>query len=268
MGSTDIRCGALFGDDFGIALGTIGYYAANQVDYSVYGFGGAYQVGVAGGRNTIALPEPNTHIGLGIYGGVMGGWVRGLVYGTHLKGERYSLYVDGKTYTNEPVVELVPLADGNRKPVYSISTDQPEVIARGKAILQNGKQYISFNETFQQLAKADDIIVTVSPMGSSKGLYITEQDTKGFYVKENGEGNGTVSFSWIAIAARKGFDAVQHAPEILSKDFDEKMNNVMYNDNNLNGNPQYLWWDGKNIRFDKPPAKQEDKNYKPVGRLL
>jgi len=37
----------------------------------------------------------------------MGGWMKGLVYGTHIKGEHYRLYVDGKTYTNEPVIELV-----------------------------------------------------------------------------------------------------------------------------------------------------------------
>ncbi|MFZ4058268.1 MAG: hypothetical protein ACOYKE_09000 [Ferruginibacter sp.] len=109
MNSTDIRCGGLIGDDFGIALGTLAYYAANQVDYSVYGFGAAYQVGVAGGRSVSSTIEPNTHIGLGIYGGVMGGWVRGLVYGTHVKGDRYSLYVDGKTYTNAPIAELITL---------------------------------------------------------------------------------------------------------------------------------------------------------------
>jgi len=49
----------------------------------------------------------STHIGLGIYAGIMGGWMKGLVYGTHIKGEHYRLYVDGKTYTNEPVIELV-----------------------------------------------------------------------------------------------------------------------------------------------------------------
>ena len=63
-------------------------------------------MGIPTGRGVNMPESTNTHIGLGIYGGVMGGWMKGLVYGTHIQGERYSLYVDGKTYTNEPVIEL------------------------------------------------------------------------------------------------------------------------------------------------------------------
>jgi hypothetical protein len=266
MNSTDIRCGGIIGDDFGIALGAIAYYAANLVDYSVYGFGRAYEAGVAGGRNS--LPEsPNTHIGLGIYGGVMGGWMRGLVYGTHVKGERYSLYVDGKTYTNEPVAELVASPDGSRVAAYGLATEQPEVYARGKATLQNGQYYIRFSEVFRNMAKEDDIVVTVSPLASSKGLYIAEQDANGFMVKENGDGKTNLDFAWMAIAARKGFEQLNHAPEILQKDFDQRMNGVMYNDNNKTGTPQYLWWDGQQVRFDQPPAKTADAGYQPAARV-
>lgn len=266
MGSTDIRCAGLFGDDFGLALGAVGYFASNLTDYSFYGFGAAYQVGVAGGRSAQTPESPNTHIGLGIYGGVMGGWLRGMVYGTHVKGERYSLYVDGKAYTNEPMAELVPNADGSRTPAYSLATQQPEIYAKGKGSLQNGQQYIAFSEVFTNLANADDMVVTVTPTGPSAGLYIAQQDAKGFWVKENGEGTGTVGFAWTAIAGRKGFEQLSHAPELLQKDFDQKMNGVMYNDNNKTGTPQYLWWDGQQVRFDAPPAKKADPQYQPVVR--
>lgn len=268
MGSTDIRCGALIGDDFGIALGAIAYYASNQVDYSVYGFGGAYQVGVAGGRTTNRLSEPNTHIGLGIYGGVMGGWIRGLEYGAHIKGERYSLYVDGKTYTNEPVTELVAMADGNRVPAYPVSSLQPEVYARGKATLVNGQQYISFDKTFMNMASdnPDDLVITVSPSGNSKGLYIAAQDANGFMVRENDNGTGNIHFSWIAIATRKRSENLTHSPELLQADFDKKMNGVMYNDNNKTGKPQSIWWDGQNMRFDTPPQKQPAAGYQTHSR--
>lgn len=266
MGSTDIRCGGVFGDDFGIAFGALGYYSANQADYSVYGFGRAYETGVAGGR--ITAPDQNTHIGLGIYGGVMGGWMRGLVYGTHVKGERYSLYVDGKTYTNEPIAELVANPDGSRTPAYAITTPQPEVYARGKATLQNGQLYIAFNSDFLQMASTipEDIIITVTPMGSSKGLYISGQDAKGFWIKENEEGKATLDIAWIAVAKRKGFDAVQHAPELLKRDFDQKMNGVMFNDNDKISTPQSIWWDGSRVRFDTPPVKRADPQYQTNNR--
>ncbi len=268
MGSTDSRSGGIIGDDFGIALGALAYYASNLADYSVYGFGGAYQPGAAGGRGARAPAAANTHIGLGIYGGVMGGWMRGLVYGTHIKGERYSLYVDGKTYTNEPIAELVANPDGSRTPAYGLTTQQPEVYARGKATLQQGQQYIHFDEVFSNMAgmNPDDVVITVSPLGNSKGLYIAEQDGTGFRVKENDNGTSTLNFSWIAIATRKDAAAISHAPELLETAFDKKMNNVMFNDNNKTDRPQPIWWDGTGIRFDNPPVKKPDPLYQPAVR--
>jgi len=271
MGSTDIRSGGLIGDDFGIALGTLAYYAANQVDYSVYGFGRAYEPGVAGGNANepgaqVGNTEPNTHIGLGIYGGVMGGWIKGLVYGTHLQGDRYSLYVDGKAYTNQPMAELVANADGSRTANYGLVSQQPDVYAKGKAALENGRRYIAFSSSFLIMASLNDIAITVSPLASSGGLYIGKQDANGFWVYENNEGTSNVEFTWIAIAGRKGFEQINHAPELLVKDFDSRMNGVMHNENETTSQPQYLWWDGLAIRYDKPPAKQPDPNYQPVVR--
>ncbi len=270
MGSTDTRCGGIIGDDFGIALAALGYFAANLVDYSVYGFGGAYQSGVAGGRTTAAPDEPNTHIGLGIYGGVMGGWMRGLVYGTYIKGDRYSLYVDGKTYTNEPIAELIPNADGSRTPAYAVTAPQPEIYAHGRATLQDGQQYIAFSKDFSRMAgmQTDAITITVSPLGSSMGVYIAAQDARGFWVKENNNGKASVDIAWIAIAKRKGFEQLSHAPELLTNDFDRKMNGVMFNDNNKTDSPQPLWWDGRSVRFDTPPAKNPDPRYQPVVRAI
>ena len=65
-----------------------------------------------------------------------------------------------------------------------------------------------------------------------------------------------VNFSWMAIATRKGADQITHAHEILEKDFDQKMNGVMFNDNDTITTPQHLWWDGQQIRFDKPASKK------------
>ena len=131
-GGYTVRSGGVMGYDFGYAQGALGYYAANGFDYCVYGFGQAYTTGVATGYypnlnenllasndnnfnlkyldnrsngdeidfNSWSSNQPNKTIGLGIYGGVMGGWIKGLVYGTNLSGAKYGLYVHGKTITN------------------------------------------------------------------------------------------------------------------------------------------------------------------------
>lgn len=267
--STASRCGGVFGDDFGFAMGALGYYASTNVDYSVYGFGIAYQNGIAGGKpsngtkSSAVLNEVNTNIGIGIYGGMMGGWIRGLAYGAHMKGEIYSMYVDGKTYTNEPITQLVETA-ADRQPVYATSAMKVEISDRGKNTLVGGQKYIAFSEEFKKVISAnpDELTITVTPMGNSNGIYISGYDQNGFTVVENNGGNSNVQFTWIAIGTRKDYETVSHDSQILSNDFDQKMNGVMFNDNNTIDTPQTMWWDGTKMVFDQPaPAKNTLPGY-------
>ena len=103
----------------GSVLGSLGYCASNTIWYGVYGFGKLYQQGTSDGRGaspntSFQSLDTNTNIGIGIYGGMMGGWVRGLKYGFNTKGETYSMYIDGKGYTNEPLAYLAPTATDER----------------------------------------------------------------------------------------------------------------------------------------------------------
>lgn len=265
--STGTRCGAIFGDDFGSAMGTLGYYASNTIDYSVYGFGGSYQVGNSGGRQQ-SLPETNTQIGLGIYGGVMGGWMKGLVYGTHVKGDRYSLYVDGKTYTNSPITELVNTGNENRQPAYAVTSLTTDVYAKGKGTLNNGEAFIELDPNFLKMVSSnpDDLVITVTPTSSSTGLYISEQNATGFRIKENQNSNGRVSFNWIVVATRKDNLSMRHSPEILKGNFDQRLDAVMFNDNNTKDTPGYIWWDGHDVRFDQPPPRKLDTKTLDISR--
>ncbi len=261
--STTIRTGGLFGDDGGIAMGAVGYYASNGNDYSFYAFGNIsgldFGAGSAGGKMSNQLSASTTHIGLGAYGGLMGGWMHGLVYGTMVKGERYSLYVDGKTFTNEPVVQLVSTENGNKIPTYSTASMQPDVYARGKGQLREGRAEITFDASFIQATtgKSSDLSITVTPMGNSKGVYIADYDGKGFTIVENSGGRSDVSFSWIAIGVRKNSNNMEIPDEILESDFETKMDGVMQNELKENNTPQHFWWDGKKVRYDKPPVKKQ-----------
>ena len=83
-GGSSNRSGGVLGYNYGNS-GCLGYFSAGGTNYTVYGFGTAYFTGLATGRaantnNTGIVPnlDVNNTVGLGIYGGVMGGWIRGL----------------------------------------------------------------------------------------------------------------------------------------------------------------------------------------------
>jgi hypothetical protein len=162
----------------------------------VYGFGQAHTNGVAAGRLSNSIMERNTTIGLGIYGGVMGGWVRGIKYGFHTKGETYSLYVDGNGYTNKPLTYLIS-TDGDSKTASYMSTSmKPEVTVNGKTTLENGKVFVAFDKAFSQvISTIDDVIITASPQGKSNGVYIDQISKDGFWIYENNEGTSNIKIS-------------------------------------------------------------------------
>ncbi|MCW3086486.1 MAG: hypothetical protein JWP12_3852 [Bacteroidetes bacterium] len=268
--STSIRCGAVYGDDFGVAAGGLGYYAATGIDYGVYGFGAAYQAGIATGLTTYGgsetrslsannpLTQQNTQIGMGIYGGVMGGWVRGLEYGLHAKGNRYGLYVDGTTFTNSPITQLINVGENTRVAAQATMGMSADVQSRGNAQMMSGQAFIQFSPEFMKLiSDPQDLVITVTPRGSTNGVYVSSVTANGFTVMENNGGTSSVQISWIAVVTVKGYTNMSAIvpPEVSASDFDGKMSGVMFNDNNTSETPTSLWWDGSQIRFDHAPAK-------------
>lgn len=251
-GGTSTRSGGVFGYNYGLSMGALGYYTSGAVNTAVYGFGGAYTVGVAGGRIAENSIPANNMIGLGIYGGVMGGWIRGCSYGLNVRGERYSMYVDGKSYINEPMVYLVNNENGNRTPTYMTVSTTAEITDKGKISLVNGKATVFFKEAFKNaVGNIDDLVITATPQGNTQGVYITGITQNGFTVVENNEGKSNVQVSWIASApVKQGDNTVPQ--ELLQNSFDEKMRGVMHNEL-APGNATPVWWDGKQVRFDAIP---------------
>ncbi len=261
-GGASARSGGVLGNDFGVAMGGIGYYSSGLLDYAVYGFGLAHANGVAGGRAasgqlpaTVGMDQPNTMIGLGIYGGVMGGWVKGMKYGMHVTGERTSLYVDGPTFTNQPIQQLVTMDDGSRVATFVPSSATADVYARGKSKMAAGQTYIAFEDHFlQSIGDPQNLVITVTPSGNSNGVFVASIDANGFWVKENNNGSSHVELSWIAMGQRKGSETITASPEILDAEFDHHMRAMMHNDISTEESGA-VWWDGTQVRFDTPPAK-------------
>ena len=197
----------------------------------------------------------------------MGGWVRGMKYGFHTKGETYSLYVDGNGYTNKPLVYLIGSGDQDKVASFMSTSMKPEVTVNGKVTLSNGKVFVAFDESFKQIiSNVEDIIITASPQGKSNGVYIDDISENGFWIIENNDGVSNVKISWIAITKIIGEENPEVPEDLLAKDFDKKMNGVMFNDYNTVDTPQSLWWDGSKIRWDKPTNDKVDTETEKYAR--
>ncbi|MBI2280134.1 MAG: hypothetical protein HYU68_05540 [Bacteroidetes bacterium] len=255
-GGVSTRSGGVIGNDGNFRWGALGYYANNGTDYSVYGFGTAFTTGLAGGKManpTNPLGDFDNSIGLGIYGGVMGGWVKGLEYGANFSGKRYGAYVDGKTLTNDLYVVLNGDESNERTASYASTSLSVDVNAKGTSYLKNGEAEVKFDDKYAALISAEKpIIVTVTPMGETKGVYIVSVSKEGFKIKENSNGTSNVSFSWMAIAEKAGYENPQISAEILSKEFDVNMDGVMHNDNDTETNGKAIWWNGTDVQFGDP----------------
>ncbi|MFD0963541.1 hypothetical protein [Pseudofulvibacter geojedonensis] len=236
--------------------GALGYERSNGNDHGVYG-SVAYNSG--GGR--LSTNAINTNIGFGFEGGFLGGFAQGNQYGIIAKGSRFGIYSDGLLLTNDAYAMLNTGNDGNRTVNYTSSSTTIDITSKGVGTLVNGKANINFDKKFKNLINSNKpIIVTVTPMGETKGVYTARITKDGFSVIENLEGNSNVSFSWIAVAEKTGYADHQVPKEITRKGFNENISKIFYNESNNNLEPHALWWNGNTLEFGKTAPDQNIPN--------
>lgn len=184
----------------------------------------------------------------------MGSWFRGDVYGTIVKGDRMSLYVEGKTYTTDIITQMNENGTNDRFATYVPTSMTADVYMKGTGQMVNGKAVIKFDSKyFNIISDKDPIIVTVTPVGKSNGIYLETVKGDGFSVAENADGKSNVAFTWIAVATRKGYENPTNPSEILDKDFDQKLDKFMFNESDTKNAGQPMWWDGTKINYSTVP---------------
>ena len=98
--------------------------------------------------------------------------------------------------------------NANQKIVYA-SVEGPEAAAyeRGVAQLINGETEVLFSDHFSSIIDKNSITVQLTPKHwDTFGIAVTEEDDKGFRVKELKGGEGNFEFNWEVKAVRKGFE--------------------------------------------------------------
>jgi hypothetical protein len=251
-GRTGGVLGALYISSSNYAWASLGYESSGHTDYGVY----YTSYGNGSGKNTI-----HSSIGMGGYGDLMGAWIRGNVYGLTVKADRYSLYIDGKTFTNNEIINLTDIGDNKRVATYVPTTDKPKIYLSGIGQLNNGKATIIFDKKYERLISDNEpVIVTVTPISECNGLHLTSSKSTGFTVSENGKGSSDIQFTWIAIATKKGYENSKLPEEVVSADFDKKIDGLMFPESDTEHSAQPFWWDGKNLRTSKPNVPKSIKN--------
>lgn len=259
--AADRRVGGVLGIDFTFARGMLGYYSSAGTDFSVYGMtvNGSIAAGNAGKMSSpgtksddgISLKEDHG-IGLGIYGGVMGGWIKGRVYGTHLSGKRYGIYSDGQAISNVAFTQLNTLNSGERVASYAVTSLTNDLTIKGKTSLVNGSCLIPFDSVVSELIDIESLVVTVSSLEDCKGVFVSNISSNGVQIKEmqGGESNSKINFIMVATIKNKN---VSVSSEILASSFEENMNGVLHHEEDVEEG-KAIWWDGTQVRFDKPSS--------------
>ena len=218
--------------------GALGYEASGNSHY------GGYFTNAIGGPGTgKAASDPSSSIGIGVYGDLFGAHIDGNVYGLYAEGENYSIYANGDIYRSGADVHLQKDNNGQNNVMYTLVSTEMTVQTYGIGQMQSGKSTINFDEAFANVVSSGEpIIVTITPIGQTRGVYLEQVDGNGFSVAENDNGKSSVQFSWIAIGKRAGYENMSLPADVIASDYNEKIDRGLVNDADLNAEGEGLYY--------------------------
>ncbi|NQT77298.1 MAG: hypothetical protein HQ565_06265 [Bacteroidetes bacterium] len=255
----DNRAGGVLGA-FGnaIAWGSLAYKDSGGTRWG--GYFTSSQIGT--GK---AATDPASSIGIGVFGDLFGAKINGNVYGLYAEGENYGIYAHGDMYRTGADVHLQQDNTGQNNVMYTLVSTEMTVQTYGVGQIQNGKATINFDNAFANvLSSTEPIVVTVTPIGQTKGIYLEQVDENSFSVAENDNGKSNVQFNWIAIGKRKGFENMSLPTDVIAVDYNEKIQRGLINDADLNAQGEGLYYqNGTLYNGQLPQARNEGNNIVP-----
>jgi hypothetical protein len=119
--------------------------------------------------------------------------------------------------------------------------------------------------------------VTVTPIGESNGVHLSEVTGEGFTVVENHAGKSNITVNYIAIGKRAGYENPQLAKEVIDAGYVNKLSRGLHNDNDLETDGEGLYYENGELvvgvqltgipepegQSEKIIKKQESKEYSP-----
>lgn len=247
------RSGAVFGAWVGGSYwGALAYRTSALQDY-----GGYFTSSTNGAGKSLLI---KTGIGIGAWGELFGADIHGEVYGIYTEGNDYALYAAGTTFQSGPQVHLQPNGTEQQTVLYAnVSTDMT-VQTSGYAELSSGKATINFDDSFRNsVSSGFPVVVTVTPVGVSQGLYLTETSSRGFSVAESGDAGSNARFAFIAIGKRAGFEQPVIPAEVTRADYSDKVKRGLHNDADTKSKGEGLYYENGKLMVGKHPSVMVDR---------
>lgn len=249
------RCGGVLGGyAYGTYWGALGYKNSGSTSY-----GGYFTSYTSGAGKSAAQAE--TGIGIGAWGDLMGADIHGKVYGLYAEGENYAMFSNGDVFKNKLDVHLQNNVTGTNTVLYTNVSTEVTVQTSGIATLSNGKAIIGFDPSFASVVSGDaPIIVTVTPIGNSNGIYLAEVNASSFTVVENNGGKSNITVNYIAIGKRAGYENPNLPREVIDAGYTSKLASGLHNDADTETNGQGLYYENGALVAGIHPSTLPDPN--------
>ncbi|MBK7214953.1 MAG: hypothetical protein IPH88_17020 [Bacteroidales bacterium] len=247
------RSGGVLGASSGGGYwGSLGYRATGYILY-----GGYFSNWNAGGGKS---NQPNTGIGIGVWGNLMGADIHGKVYGIYAEGENYATYSNGLVIKNNLDVHLQENGTETQTVLYTNVSTDVTVTTSGYVTLSNGKASIAFDPAFTASVSADiPVVVTVTPVGSPNWVYLSEVSEKGFSIAEGNEGKSSAKVSFIAIGRRAGYEHPILPGEVIESSYTQNLARGLHNDAVKDTKGEGLYYEDGKLKVGIHPSVYTDR---------
>ena len=246
------RCGGILGADaYSNYWGSLGYKSSSSIAYG--GYFTSYTSGA--GKSS----QANIGIGVGAWGDLIGADIHGKVYGVYAEGENYAMFSNGPLYRNNIDVHLQENGTAGNTVMYTTVSTTVTIQTAGTATLANGRAIVPFEPGFASVLSGESpVIVTVTTIGKSNGVYLDEVNNKCFTVVECNDGKSNATFNYIAVGKRKGYENPVIPEELKDAGYTQKMARGLHNDNDTQTNGEGLYYENGQLVVGIHPSTLPD----------
>jgi hypothetical protein len=250
------RCGGVLGSNIytASAWGSLSYTNSGNTNYGGYFTSSSSGSGKSNQGASIG-------IGIGSWGDLLGADIHGKVYGIYAEGGNYAMFSHGAVYKDNLDVNLQDNGTGTRTVLYTNVSTDVTVQTYGSATLSNGMASISFDPAFAASVSSEEpVVVTVTPTGSSNGVFLSQVSSSGFTVMENNAGKSSVTVNYIAIGKRAGYENPSLPKELIDARYTGNMTRGLHNDADTQTNGEGLYYENGQLVVGIHPSTLPDPN--------